>query len=75
MTTHPSKTAGQSQCAKILAALEESDGWVEMPKLSRLSKSLNVHSRIADLRRRGHSIEHHNERVKGETHSFYRLLP
>ena len=75
MTTHPSRTAGQSQCAKILARLSNTPGeWVEMPELVKASGSYNVHSCISDLRARGHDIEQMSETVKRQTHSFYRLV-
>jgi biotin operon repressor len=32
-----------------------------------------VHSRINDLRQRGHRIEHRNERFQKMIHSYYRL--
>ncbi len=34
-----------------------------------------AHSRVADLRRKGHAIDHWRETVNGETVSVYRLLP
>lgn len=74
-TCHPSSTAGTSQSAAILAALQASPGvWIAMPELSRLSGSYNVHSRIADLRRRGHRVEHRNVHRGRTIFSSYRLL-
>ena len=74
-TAHPSETAGQSQCDRILAALQQHPGeWIGMPTLCHLSGSYNVHSRIAELRARGHTIEHKNERRDGLLLSFYRLI-
>ena len=56
-TTHPSPDAGATQCEAILARLIEARGeWVPMPELCRVSGAYAVHSRIADLRARGHSI-------------------
>lgn len=73
-TTHPSPTAGLTQCAAILQALQARDGeWVPMPLLVRLSGGYAVHSRIADLRRRGHRIDHTNRRQGRQVHSYYRL--
>ena len=75
-TTHPSIESGSSQCACILAELELHAGeWVAMPRLVLCSGAYAVHSRIADLRKRGHRIEQRNERPKGKKsiHSFYRL--
>lgn len=74
ITDHPSTASGNSQNDAILQALDEAAGkWVAMPELSRLSGSYNVHSRISDLRNRGHQIEHRNERRGRMIHSFYRL--
>lgn len=74
MNTHPSLEAGSSQCACILAELQLVPGeWVSLPRLHAVSGSMAVHSRINDLRQRGHRIEHKNERVKRMIHSFYRL--
>lgn len=75
MTTHTTPAAGLSQCALILARLELTPGeWVAMPELARLSGSYVIHSRIADLRQRGHRIEHLNHHHARKTHSFYCLL-
>lgn len=77
MHSHPSITTGTSQCGCILAELELHAGeWVSLPRLHCVSGSLAVHSRINDLRQRGHRIEQRNERPKGKTaiHSFYRLI-
>lgn len=75
MTTHhPSAPAGTSQCACILAELQLSPGaWVSLIRLHAISGSMAVHSRINDLRQRGHPIEHRNERIKKMIHSSYRL--
>jgi hypothetical protein len=74
MTTHTSPTAGKSQCAYILEYLDHFRGqWVTMPSLMMYSRSCNVHSRIADLRKQGHQIEHKNERHGRAVHSFYRI--
>ncbi len=58
----------------VLAELQRRQGeWVEMPRLCAVSGSLNVHSRISNLRDAGHQIE-----WKWEGHrprrSFYRLI-
>lgn len=75
-TTHPSASAGASQCDLILAELERADGaWVGLPLLHAASGSMAVHSRIADLRtRRGLTIEHRNQRKGRTIHSSYRLI-
>lgn len=67
--------ASDTQCSSILAALREAAGReLSMPFLSRVSGSLNVHSRIADLRRRGHSIPPARIVSQGRLRtSFYRL--
>lgn len=71
------KAGGHSQADKILARLTASTGeWVEMPELVRVSGGYAVHSRIADLRKRGEGkfqIDHRNENVEGKIHSFYKL--
>ena len=65
---------GLSQCDKILAVLQDYRGeWVPLPRLHQASGSYVVHSRIADLRKRGHAIDHRNEHREGVVHSFYRL--
>ena len=67
---------GVSQNAAILACLTENSGeWVSVLRLQQVSGSIAVHSRIADLRARGHSIANRTERPAGICHSFYRLLP
>lgn len=72
---HPSPEAGSSQCACILAELQLHGGeWVSLARLHVCSGSMAVHSRIADLRLRGHTIEHRNERKGRMIHSSYRLL-
>ncbi len=66
---------GTSQRQRILDALEQApDRWVAMTDLWRVSGAFAVHSRIADLRKLGHPIEHKNERpTSGAIRSFYRL--
>ena len=48
-----------SQCDLILQALQAANGdWVPMPQLARAAESLNIHSRIDELRhKRGIHIE------------------
>jgi len=75
MTTHDTPQSGKTQCQRILKLLEENKpSPVAMTLLHRESGSLNIHSRIADLRKRGHAIENIVERVNGKTHSYYKLL-
>lgn len=48
--------------------------WVGMPDLAKLSGSLNVHSRIAELRKRGWNIINRTKRLPdGRIASEYRL--
>ena len=73
-TSHPSLETGLSQCACILAELERFAGeWVSLGRLHACSASMNVHSRIADLRKRGHLIQHKNIRKGRMIQSFYQL--
>ncbi len=70
-------SSGASQADIILGRLELKRGeWVSMPYLVQESGSYNVHSRISDLRARGITIEHRNEREKGNrmVKSFYRVV-
>jgi hypothetical protein len=70
MSTHTQPT----QANVILAELEKNIGqWVPMPHLARISGAYAVHSRIAELRKRGHSIGTHVKNVGHLKHSFYRL--
>lgn len=73
---HPSLAAGSSQCDLILELLAAANGrWVPMIDLHRVSGSMAVHSRISDLRERGHAIEQHSVRKGRAVHSRYRLAP
>ena len=80
MTTQLEFTSAKAtQSDRILLMLQSRRGeWVDMPCLARVGADNDhgfcmVHSRVADLRKRGHTIEHRNERVGGRCHSFYRL--
>ena len=66
----------ESQCELILRALREARGkLVSMYDLFRVSGSLNVHSRIDELRRAGHHIPPAHKVRKGhKCHSYYRLV-
>jgi hypothetical protein len=67
--------ASLSQCDKILAALRDARGqWVAMPDLVMASASFNIHSRVSDLRKRGHVIEQEGKSEGRKVKSFYRLL-
>lgn len=73
-TEHAASGAGLSQCALILAELESKRGhWVAMPNLARIAGGFAVHSRIADLRKRGHRISHMNDKRGRKVWSYYRL--
>jgi hypothetical protein len=48
--------------------------WVAMPDLVLASDSFNIHSRIADLRKRGHTIEQDSKVDGRKVKSFYRLV-
>lgn len=67
--------SGPTQCEIILRLLTEAKGeWVSMPDLMRAAGSGAVHSRIADLRLRGHDIEWRFDRDGRRILSWYRLL-
>ena len=68
-------TAAPTQNQLILERLMQSAGeWVPMPELAQCSGSMNVHSRISNLRDRGHVIEVRLQGIRPK-HSFYRLVP
>lgn len=74
-TQYTESRSGVSQCDLILRRLQLTPGvWVDMPLLCRVSGSLNCHSRVADLRKRGHHIEWRGEHLDGSIHSFYRII-
>jgi hypothetical protein len=83
-TTFESSGAGLTQCEKILLALRtqqaccggmiEDTGWLSLPYLVDVSGGYAVHSRVADLRKRGHDIEQMSVHRAGKVHSFYRLV-
>lgn len=67
-----------TQCDLILQALKAADGqWVSMPQLAEAGDSLNVHSRIDELRsKRGIRIENKLESDPARPRrrrSFYRI--
>lgn len=74
-TQFASLASGCSQCDAILARLRERAGaWVQMPELCRVSGAYAVHSRISDLRARGHEIEQRSKRAGRTVQSAYRLV-
>lgn len=75
-TDHSSLESGNSQCACILAELQAyPNQWLSLGRLHVASGSMNVHSRISDLRKRGHTILHKNTRKGRMVQSFYQLQP
>ena len=67
-----------SQADKILAELQRRPGVnVPMPDLARVSGAYAVHSRIAELRKRGLTIKSvvDHDPLSAAKHSFYRLVP
>ena len=81
-TEYTASGAGLSQCDRILAALEAAHGKeVSMVELAHAGSDAPggwcmVHSRIADLRKRGHDIPAARlEKVGRQMHSFYKLIP
>lgn len=82
-TNYEQSGAGLSQADKILFALHaqqsfcggmvEDGGWLSLPQLVNVSGGYAVHSRVADLRKRGYDIEQTSVRRAGKVHSFYRL--
>jgi hypothetical protein len=68
------ETKVSSQCDSILARLHWRADWVPMPELVECSGSYNVHSRIAELRKRGYQIEQRSEREGRTVKSSYRIV-
>jgi hypothetical protein len=73
-------SAGLSQNDLIEEALFAKLGeWIPMPELARIGSGNDgfcmVHSRVAELRKRGLVIEQRSERQGAKIHSFYRLIP
>lgn len=71
-------TEGPSQADIILETLKQNEGtWISMPSLASLSGSMNVHSRISDLTKRGYIIKNRTLRYSGsrKLHSAYMLCP
>jgi hypothetical protein len=76
-TTMPMTHTMPGQTSAIRAALENANGeWIAMPKLARLSGSLNVHTRVNEMRKRlGLAVECQIRRKPGSrrNYSFYRI--
>jgi hypothetical protein len=67
-TRHTSEEAGETQCGAILCRLERARGrWVPMPELARVSGAYAVHSRISELRAKGHPIPRPRIERRGRT--------
>lgn len=66
-----------AQCSLVLAyLLRFKNKWIPMPELAKISGSLNVHSRIAEVRRRGHTILNRVTQGKHNVKcSEYKLVP
>jgi biotin operon repressor len=75
MNHHPSHVAASSQCGKVLRVLQLWGGcFVPLTHLAEAAGAYAIHSRIADLRRRGYSIENKVERgERSQCKSWYRL--
>lgn len=65
-----------SQATKILQRLTATaNTFVGMPELAHFSGAYAVHSRIAELRKRGHVIQNRTQKAKDGTRmSWYRLV-
>ncbi len=65
-----------SQINRILDHLmEHKENWVSMPSLVHVSGSYNIHSRITELRKKGHNIESLVKPMPdGSKHSSYRII-
>lgn len=79
-STFTASGIGATQCELILWRLrnltiadQRRDGWVGLPDLVDACGGYAVHSRVADLRRRGHDIEQWSIRRGRVVRSFYRL--
>ena len=73
---HAATGLGITQCDRIILELTvRKNQWVAMPDLARISGGYAVHSRIAELRKRGHRIDWMQERKPGtrKVWSYYRL--
>lgn len=76
------RSSGRSQNHKLADYLRANPGrWLPMPELAQVITPTGigaaVHSRIADLRKLGLTIEHRNEKNHhdGLVHSFYKYIP
>ena len=68
--------AGASQCTRVLFYLQACyPSWASLPKLVAESGGYAVHSRVADLRKQGHTITNMVDRSTKPYKSFYRYCP
>jgi phage terminase small subunit len=64
----------EAQTDKVLEYLTRfRNMWVHMPELAKYCGGYAVHSRVADLRKRGYIIDNMVDRSKKPYNSFYRL--
>lgn len=74
-STYTAQDCGKSQNQLVLEMLVLAGGeWVSLPDLMRHSGSANVHSRVADLRKRGHDVQWKRTQVGRRIHSWYRMV-
>jgi len=67
-----------SQTDRFITALLQAGGnWVGLPALVAATGGYAAHSRAADARKKGYTIENRTEHdaLTGKRHSFYRLVP
>lgn len=63
-----------SQTDIIIKVLQDRKGkWVPMPELCAAAGCYATHSRVAEARKRGLTIENMVNQVEGKRHSFYRI--
>jgi hypothetical protein len=73
-STYTAQESGKSQNQLVLEMLVIAGGeWVSLPDLMRHSGSANIHSRVADLRKRGHNVQWKRTQVGRRIHSWYRM--
>lgn len=73
-STYTAQDCGKSQNQLVLEMLILAGGeWVSLPDLMRHSGSANIHSRVADLRKRGHAIQWRRRQEGRRILSWYRI--
>lgn len=73
MNTNPSQSNIILSTLKKWSAAHKEGGWVPGWYLYRVSGAMAVHSRIAELRKRGHKIPNRQETSGRARRSYYRL--